>query len=421
MDIDEKITSFILSQPVTHQHRKVGMEEECIIYTEDLNRLLVNPAEQYSATDLMNEMNQLTDKNGIYSLEPGGQLEWSSLPYENLSDLSLAQLNHRRLLNDVTDHHNLIVLNWGLEPRFSPNDIDLIDQLKYQLMSDHMGKVNTLGKWMMRNTASIQVNFDITNKQDAEKMVFLADCLHPVCAYLFANSPFRKNEPTGTENIRNMIWEHTDNHRCRNLIDHGINSPDSLIQNYIDYMMLVPGIFQLNSENIFEATDGTLGDQLINLNVNGKIRDSDIQIALHQIFTNVRLKHLVEVRGADRPPLGHELAPVAFWTGLLMAEKTREKALNVVKQWSEIDRASWNKAALNLDSSQIGPNGKTFDYWNKWAGELALEGLAEREKDEELFFEPLFKSVISEGPFSLQTQSDFVEREITLEDYIYEQ
>ena len=420
MGVDNRIFSLILSQIVDHQYRKIGMEEECIIYTKDLDRLPVNPTTQYSATDLLNEMNLLTDQNGIYSLEPGGQLEWSSPPYENLNDLSIAQLRHRKLLDDVTDHRDLIVLHWGLEPILSPDDIDLIHQSKYQLMNDHMEKVNTHGKWMMRNTASIQVNIDITGKQDAEKMGFLADCLHPVCAYLFANSPFYKNEPAGTKNIRNIIWEQTDNHRCRNLVDHGISSPNDFIKNYIDYMMDIPGIFQLNAKNVLENTDGALGDRLEYLYANGKIRNADIQLALHQVFTNVRYKHLVEVRGADRPPLGHELAPIAFWTGLLTTDKTREKALDVVKQWSSQERASWNKSALNLDSSQIGPNGESFEYWNKWAGELALEGLAERGKNEESHFKPFFESVLSDGPFSLQVQNDFADREILLKDYLDE-
>ena len=420
MGVDNRISSLILSQIVDHQYRKIGMEEECIIYTKDLDRLPVNPATQYSATDLLNEMNLLTDQNGIYSLEPGGQLEWSSPPYENLNDLSIAQLRHRKLLDDVTDHHDLIVLHWGLEPILFPDDIDLIHQSKYQLMNDHMEKVNTHGKWMMRNTASIQVNIDITGKEDAEKMGFLADCLHPVCAYLFANSPFYKNEPAGTKNIRNIIWEQTDNHRCRNLVDHGISSPNDLIKNYIDYMMDIPGIFQLNSKNVLENTNGTLGGRLEYLYANGKIRNADIQLALHQVFTNVRYKHLVEVRGADRPPLGHELAPIAFWTGLLTTDKTREKALDVVKQWSSQERASLNKSALNLDSSQIGRNGKSFENWNKWAGELALEGLAERRKNEESHFKPFFESVLSDGPFSLQVQNDFADREILLKDYLNE-
>jgi gamma-glutamylcysteine synthetase len=115
------------------------------------------------------------------------------------------------------------------------------------------------------------------------------------------------------------------------------------------------------------------------------------------------------------------MAPVAFWTGLLTTDDTRDKALNMVEKWSNQERTSWNKSALNLDSSQIGPNGKSFEYWNKWAGELALEGLAEREKNEESNFEHFFESVLSEGPFSLQVQNDFADREIILKYYLNEQ
>ncbi|GIT32121.1 MAG: hypothetical protein Ct9H300mP2_2000 [Candidatus Neomarinimicrobiota bacterium] len=88
-------------------------------------------------------------------MEPGGQLEGSSPPYENLNDLSIAQLRHRKLLDDVQSS-DLIVLHWGLEPILFPDDIDLIHQSKYQLMNDHMEKVNTHGKWMMRNTPSFK-------------------------------------------------------------------------------------------------------------------------------------------------------------------------------------------------------------------------------------------------------------------------
>ena len=67
-----------------------------------------------------------------------------------------------------------------------------------------MEKRGTQGKWMMRNTASIQVNYDVTSEKDLEEMVFVADCLQPVCAYLFSNSPFKNKKPVGEKNIRNI-------------------------------------------------------------------------------------------------------------------------------------------------------------------------------------------------------------------------
>ena len=271
-------------------------------------------------------------------------------------------------------------------------------------MHVNMEQNGTLGKWMMRNTASVQINFDVTGERELEDMTFTADCLQPVCAYLFANSPFRNGKPTGTENIRNVIWENTDNHRCRNLIDHGIESPEKIIDRYIDYIMTVPGIFELDDNGTIVRTDQTLGERLMSLENTGALRTEDNQAALHQIFTNVRLKDLVEIRGADRPPMGYEMAPVAFWTGVLTAESVRDELLSVVKNWTVEERHQFNKASLILDDAQMGPNGKTYREWNQWAGDLALDGLKERDLGEEKFFEEFFTIVMSKGPFSLQAQ-----------------
>ena len=404
MNLQDKIRSFILSNFVPSDVRTVGMEEECFIYTTDNRRLPVNPCDEFSASDLLSIMNENVGNNGIYSLEPGGQLEWSSPPYRNLNTLFSALAKHKQALMKVVGTNDLKIINYGVEPNFTPDDIDLIDQLKYQLMHVNMEQNGTLGKWMMRNTASVQINFDVTGERDLEDMTFTADCLQPVCAYLFANSPFRNGKPTGTENIRNVIWENTDNHRCRNLIDHGIESPEKIIDRYIDYIMTVPGIFELDDNGTIVRTDQTLGERLMSLENTGALRTEDIQAALHQIFTNVRLKDLVEVRGADRPPMGYEMAPVAFWTGVLTAESVRDELLSVVKNWTVEERHQFNKASLILDDAQMGPNGKTYREWNQWAGDLALNGLKERDLGEEKFFEEFFAIVMSKGPFSLQAQ-----------------
>tara|TARA_Y100000590_G_scaffold159432_1_gene182898 strand:- start:15353 stop:16630 length:1278 start_codon:yes stop_codon:yes gene_type:complete len=420
MNINDRIKSVILSKMVKPKNRKIGMEEECIIYTADHRRLPVNPCKEFSAYELLIFMNKNSHNNGSYTLEPGGQLEWSSPPYNNLNDLDVAFKKHRTLLELIVSEQGLRIIHMGVEPNYVPDDIDLIDQLKYQLMNKNMEKRGNLGKWMMRNTASIQVNYDITSEKDLEEMVFVADCLHPVCAYLFANSPFQDKKPIGEKNIRNTIWDNTDGSRCRNLIDHGINSPQGLIDKYIEYTMTVPGIFQLNQNGDIENTNQTLGERLNEINKLGQLKADDIQAALHQIFTNVRLKNLVEVRGADRPPEGHEMAPVAFWTGLLTDKSIRDEIISIIKKWSLSDRKKWNKAALNMDLSQQGPDGKSYGEWNKWAGDMALKGLELRQRNESHLFKRFFNIVLEKGPFGLQTQHAFKLSNKILNDFIFE-
>ena len=60
-----------------------------------------------------------------------------------------------------------------------------------------MEKRGSLGKWMMRNTSSIQVNYDIIDQRDLEEVMFIADCIHPISAYLFAHSPFHLGKSVG--------------------------------------------------------------------------------------------------------------------------------------------------------------------------------------------------------------------------------
>jgi len=387
--------------------KMVGMEEECIIYTSGFQRIPVNVCNQFSASDLVSYMNDNSQDNGIYTLEPGGQLEWSSPPFRNLNNLQKSYNKHQTLLELITKKHGLHIIYFGVEPKYNPDDIDLINQLKYQLMNSNMEKNGLLGKWMMRNTASIQVNYDISSENDLEEMVFIADCLHPICAYLFSNSPFKNKKITGDKNTRNIIWENTDKTRSRNLIDHGIKSHTGLLNSYIQYIMNVPGIFQLDKNGDIEDTNQTLGDRLNELNNLNLLRADDIQAALHQIFTNVRLKNLVEVRGADRPPKGYEMAPVAFWTGLLTEKSVRDEILSVITKWSINDRKKLNKAANSLDPSQTGPNGRSYGYWNKRIGEMAIKGLSLRGYDELHLFEQYFNIVLKNGPFGSQAQRAF--------------
>ncbi|MBL51392.1 MAG: hypothetical protein CMG57_05485 [Candidatus Marinimicrobia bacterium] len=404
MILQDKIRKHILSKTVSTNNRTIGMEEECILYTNDGRRLPVNPCDEFSAIDLIQIMNEQIGNNGLYTLEPGGQLEWSSPPFKDLNHLYASLKKHKELLGNIIETYSLDIVSFGIEPNYSPEDIDLINQLKYQLMDTNMERNGTMGKWMMRNSASIQINFDIVNEKDLEEMVFVADCLHPICAYIFSNSPRQRGKTVGVKNLRNIVWENTDSLRCRNLIDHGINCPEQLLDQFIDYMLMVPGIFQLDAVGDIVATDQTLGSRLQKLEQSGKIRDEDIKTALHQIFTNVRLKDLVEVRGSDRTPIGYEMAPVAFWTGILTVNSVRDQILSVVKNWTIEERNDFNKAALILDDEQIGPNGDTYREWNMWAGDLAIEGLQERGLREERFFNEFFSIVKSQGPFSLQSQ-----------------
>ena len=404
MSIQDKVRSIILSRTTDQDNRKIGIEEECILHTSENKRLPVNRGNSFSAIDLLNIINDKKGINGKYSLEPGGQLEWASPPCKDLNKLEFAMQEHHRLLDGIALENKLKIIDYALEPIFTPEEVELIDQKKYHLMDDNMAENGKMGKWMMRNTASIQVNLDVIDDKDMEEMVFVADCVHPVAAYLFANCPYKEGVKTGIQNLRHLIWENTDSIRCRNLFDHEIFNPEGLIDKYIEYIMSVPNIFQIDRDGKIVNSKNDIGHRLKKLERSESLVDQDIHVALHQIFTNVRLKDLVEVRGTDRTPRGFEMAPVAFWTGILTEKKTRNQLLNIFKNWSKEERAKFNKSALELNCEQGGPDGRSYGYWISVISDLAIGGLKNRKLKEEKFFEGFYNLVMDSGPFSLQRQ-----------------
>ncbi|MDP7036858.1 MAG: glutamate-cysteine ligase family protein [Candidatus Marinimicrobia bacterium] len=411
--LKDEIQKVILSNLRPPSERRVGLEVETIFYNNNLCRIPVNRGQNYSASDLMGDLLSLQSKDRYpptYSLEPGGQLEWASSPFVSLHDINSQFQNHVNLLENLCIQHNLIPIDLSVEPLYNPDEIGLINMKKYHLMNDRFLSTGNLGKWMMRNTASVQVNIDFVNKKDAEEMAFVADCLQPFCSLLFSHSPFMNSHPALNENFRLQIWNDTDGSRCGCLFEHGIDT-NNLISSYNDYLLKVPAIFIQAKNSEVEPFDGTLGEWLYNKKTLDRLTNENIQSVLHQIFTHVRFKNVLEVRGADRPPFGFELAPAAFWCGLLTAEKTRDELFERVQEWSSAEKLSLVKSSEKLDLNKLGPEGKSFSQWLSIISDYAIQGLDERAvffniKSERKYLEPFLEQALS-GLWTFKVQHYF--------------
>ena len=53
-------------------------------------------------------------------------------------DLGKAQNEHKKNLNKVLVRNNLEAISYGVDPIFSPEEVDLIDEIKYKLMNQNM-------------------------------------------------------------------------------------------------------------------------------------------------------------------------------------------------------------------------------------------------------------------------------------------
>jgi len=426
MNLTERIESVILSNLQPSEERKIGIECECCFYNSDLKRIPTNPTKNFSATDFLNEIIELQYRNEIkagYSLEPGGQLEWASPPMKTLHEINNEFLQHRVRVSEIVKREKLKIIDYSLEPLYAPSDIELIDNKKYRLMDRMFTETGKLGKWMMRNTSSIQINIDFSSKEEAERMAFIADCLSPIASILFANSPFWNGKPCGNQNLRYKIWSGTDNSRCGNLLDHGIATAKGLISEYAQYIQSVPAIFIEDEKGNTVSFRNTLGAWLKELFNQDKLTDRHIQLALHQIFTHVRFKNVLEIRGSDRPPTGFELAPVAFWIGLLFEDETQNDIFDIVRRWTTKERNKLNLSAYKLDLTQDGPQNKSIGEWINNLCVVSLKGLRRRSKkygieNEESFLKEYLDVFTKKGIVAIHTQKELNKSNKTVREFI---
>ena len=111
MELNEKIKEYILSKSVLRSERRIGIEVECFIYKKNYSRLPVNRSKEYSAIDLLNELNKINkDSNGTYSLEPGGQIELSGAELSNIHQTCTETTRHLKELKEIGNIFNFILL-----------------------------------------------------------------------------------------------------------------------------------------------------------------------------------------------------------------------------------------------------------------------------------------------------------------------
>jgi len=421
VNLSEKIKSFIYSNIVPSNKRAIGVEIEGLYYNNHFKRLPVNPTDKYSATDLLNDIKQgnSIESSFNYSLEPGGQLEWASGPSISLWDIKKQFDNHVELENSICRKNQIKRLYLSVDPLYKPQEIDLIRSKKYESMDKIFQKSGSMGSWMMRNTASIQVNIDFTSKQDANEMAFIADAVQPLLSILFSNAPFMNRKLVKTNNLRWKIWENTDYNRCRSLFDHDIYSPKSMVNDYAKWIQNVPAIFELNNSSA-RSFSGSLGKMLMK---HPDDLDKYILSALRQSFTHVRYKKVLEIRAADRPTKGYEICPPAFLAGLLTAKNIRKELCGLVSRWSKNDRKKLIVLANNLFLDKRGPEGKKIQEWLEILADLSLRGLDERSiyfniKNERSLLEPYLKNLINKGPSTLQIQKKFQDSKFSLDSFL---
>jgi glutamate--cysteine ligase len=191
---------------------KIGTEHEKFVFHENsfnrvgyfgksgISELLNKLAEKNNWEKILENNNTiaLRDHTGAsISLEPGGQLELSGKPLENLHQTCKETGLHLKMMKDVMSELGLSMIGLGYDPKWSRSDQNWMPKGRYEIMKSYMPKVGNLGLDMMLRTCTIQVNLDYFSEQDMVQKFQISLALQSVATALFANSPFIEGQASG--------------------------------------------------------------------------------------------------------------------------------------------------------------------------------------------------------------------------------
>lgn len=288
----------------------------------------------------------LTMDGQSITLEPGGQLELSGAPLDTVHRTCDEATRHLDELRAIGDEMGVAFLGAGMQPKWRRGDIPVMPKARYAIMRAYMPRKGRLGLDMMLRTCTVQTNLDFESEADMVRKFRVGLALQPVAVALFANSPFVDGRPSGFMSYRTHVWSDTDPDRCG--VPAFVFESCMGFEAYAEYALDVPMYFVRRGGRYVDTAGRSFRDFLA-----GRLPElpgerptlADWEDHLTTIFTDVRLKRYLEMRGADGGPWRMLCALPAFWVGLLYDRTALGEAEALADGWGRDDILGLRAAA----------------------------------------------------------------------------
>lgn len=396
----KQLLNFFFSGCKTEE--KIGVEtEKLLVYKKDYTAVtycdilkILNMFDKNIWMEIKENNNVLGLKSdfGTISLEPGSQVELSLKPFENLYDIKNLLSSFYKNLNLYADKFGAEVLNSGIQPVSTYEDINVIPKQRYKYMSEYLPTKNLTPFTMMRETAGIQANFDYKSEEDAVKKLKIAIKMSPFISAVYANSPIRNNKKTNFKSFRANSWLNVDEDRCgyihKDLFD---KNKHFSFERYAQTLLDVPMIFIQRGNNFFPANK-TFRDFLQNGYMGMKATLADWENHLSLYFPDVRLKNYIEIRNHDAQNDKMTFSVPAFWKGIIYNQNAIDEIEKILSVFTFEDYTELRKYtpiyAINTKIKKY----KVKDFVKEFF-DISFESLKSNNQNEEQYLEPVYEYI----------------------------
>lgn len=265
----------------------------------------------------------LTSESTIIALEPGGQIEVALKPY-GLTDTIQKFSQVVKELVDGAHDLGIKLFALGVHPLAKRDEMAVVKKERYGIMRPYMGGLSGLGMDMMTRTAAIQINLDFKNEADMAQKTKKAAILVPMYALLCSSVAFIEGKPTTQALMRSYFWLKTDS--ARTGIPKIIFDKNFGYSSWINLALDVPMYFIRRGNSYHNVAGASFRDFIKNGLLNEQATVRDFVDHLSTVFTEVRLKPILEIRSPDSLPVPFVNALTALSFALFYNEKANQKS-----------------------------------------------------------------------------------------------
>jgi glutamate--cysteine ligase len=354
--VDMLVAGFRAAEKPRSEHR-LGLEHEKFIYPtgsakpptyegeSGIGALLTRLAPQgYTPFRETPESPVIALQRGMatISLEPGGQFELSGSPFRTAREAHEENLGHLKEVKAAADALGLRVVFLGYRPTVTPAEMPWMPKTRYLVMRRTLPERGRLALNMMLMTATGQVSLDWADEADCIRKTVVVARLAPLMNAMYANSPLVEGKPSGYQSFRNRVWDEVDPTRCGYLP--AFFDGSFSYRAYVDWALDAPLLFlRRNGQYLHPKLTFR---QLLKEGFEGKPPDlDDWTDHLSTLFPEVRLKKVLEVRGADcvNPAMTGALG--ALWRGILYDATALDEAERLLPKLSFAEHQAFHDTA----------------------------------------------------------------------------
>ena len=296
---------------------------------------------------------------GQITIEPGGQLELSSPPADDLMSCLRATAADLAELRRLAADHGLELVGLGMDQRDVRRRVRR--EPRYAAMETYLDRWGPAGRTMMRRTASVQVNLEAADDpaDNAERRWDLLSTIGPALVAAFANSPGRSGRWHGWASARMAVWLTLDPGRTA---EPRAWPGETVEQAWTRWCLDAPLMLARRPDGDWSAPPGVTFRDWIDCGtfaVPGRDGPTVDDLAYHltTLFPPVRARGHLEVRYIDAQPGDWWRVPVAVLWALCTDGDAARAAVDACEgqrgRWRDAARCGMQDAALARAATQV--------------------------------------------------------------------